>query len=172
MAEPFIGEVHMFGGNFGPRGWATCDGQLLPIAQNTPLFALIGTTYGGDGQVTFALPDLRGRVPIHQGTNPANNITYTLGQQAGAETVTLLSTQAPPHSHAVNGSSAPAASRSPAGGVPAVSTRAIYAPPGAPVAMAPGAVGPAGGSQPHNNIMPFQCVNYIIALDGVFPPRS
>jgi len=119
MAEPFIGEIRMFGGNFAPLNWAACDGALLAISQNDALFALIGTTYGGDGQTTFALPDLRGRIPIHQGNG------HTLGEISGVETVTLLSTQIPSHSHSLVGSTASAVSRNPAGNVPAHTTRAI-----------------------------------------------
>jgi microcystin-dependent protein len=169
MSQPFVGEIRMFGGNFAPVGWAACDGALLAIAQNDVLFALIGTTYGGDGQQTFALPDLRGRIPIHQGNG------HTIGESAGTETVTLLTTQIPSHTHALVGSTASAVSRNPAGSVLAHTTRAIYGA-GASVAMAGGAVQSAGGAgagaAPHDNTQPFLCVTFIISLFGIFPTQN
>jgi microcystin-dependent protein len=155
----------MFGGNFAPQGWAACDGALLAISENEVLFNLIGTTYGGDGQETFALPDLRGRLPIHQGNG------FVLGEITGTETVTLLSPQIPPHSHALVGSTAAAVSRNPAGGVPANTTRAIYGA-GSTVAMASGAVQSTGGTNPHDNVQPFLCVTFIISLFGIFPTQN
>ena len=168
MADPFIGEIRLFGGNFAPQGWATCDGQLLSIAQNTALFSLLGTTYGGNGQTTFGLPDLRGRASPHQGGG------LELGQSTGSETVTLAGGQLPAHGHLANAASA-ATSLSPAG-------QYWAADPGGGVAaynsaangqtLAPAAVAPAGGGQPHDNLQPFLTVNFIMALEGIFPSRS
>jgi microcystin-dependent protein len=167
MAEPFIGEIRMFAGNFAPQGWALCDGQLLSIAENDTLFALIGTTYGGDGQSTFALPDLRGRIPIHAGNN------HTLGEWAGAETLTLLAAQMPPHSHTLLAANVPADRRGPKGALFAQTEDPLYAPPaGLSTNWDGAAVGAAGGNQPHENLQPFRCVNFIIALFGIFPSRS
>jgi len=165
MSEPFVGEIRMFGGNFAPVGWAACDGALLAIAQNDALFALIGTTYGGDGQTTFALPDLRGRIPIHQGSG------HTLGEISGVETVTLLSTQIPSHNHSLVGSTAAAVSRNPTGNILAHTTRAIYGT-GSLAAMGNGSVRPAGGALPHDNLQPYLCVTFIIALLGIFPSQG
>jgi microcystin-dependent protein len=165
MANPFVGEIRMFGGNFAPQGWMTCDGQLLPISQNTALFALVGTTYGGDGVSTFALPDLRGRLPIHQGNG------YIQGQNGGVETATLTLNQIPNHTHTLTGSTDAAASRSLTGNVPANSTRPVYGT-NATTTFAPSALTTAGGSQPHDNNQPYLCVTFIIALDGVFPSQN
>ena len=175
MSTPFLGEVRMFGGNFAISGWSFCQGQLLQISQNDALFALIGTTYGGDGVNTFGLPDLQSRVPIGtgQGTGLQN---YTLGQKGGAETVTLLTGQLPSHNHTA--SAQPAAGN---GNAPAANTVAWaqasggnsrYTTAGTSGAMNAGAIGAAGGNQAHENMLPFLCVNYIIALEGVFPPRN
>jgi microcystin-dependent protein len=170
MAEPFVGEIRMFGGNFAPVGWAACDGALLAISQNEVLFQLIGTTYGGDGQSTFALPDLRGRIPIHQGNG------HTLGEHGGTEEVTLQITQIPSHSHSLIGSTASAVSRNPAGNVPSHTTRAIYGAAsgvtGSQVAMGSGSVQPTGGNLPHDNVQPFLCVTFIISLFGIFPTQN
>ena len=167
MGTPFIGEIRMFAGNFAPRGWAFCWGQLLPIAQNDALFALIGTTYGGDGQQTFALPDLRGRVPVHMGSG------FTIGQQGGAETVTLATQQLPTHTHVATSDKNAAALTSPAGNVWAASNNyAQFAPPPGATSMSQGTVGLAGGSQPHDNMPPYLAINFIIALSGVFPSRN
>lgn len=153
----------MFGGNFAPLGWAFCDGQLLAIAQNTPLFALIGTIYGGDGQDTFALPDLRGRVPRHQGSS-------FLGELSGAESHTLTPGELPAHTHTL-GSATAASTLSPAQAAPAVASQKVYgALTGTP--MAAGIVGISGGGQPHNNLQPFLVLSFIIALEGIFPPRN
>ncbi len=177
--ENYIGEIRLFAGNFPPRGWAFCNGALMSIAQNSPLFSLIGTTYGGDGQTTFALPDLRGRVPLHQGSLSGNS--YVIGQQAGVETVTLTSNQIPSHSHSASASTAlPPATGSgidltgPSPYVPAAPAKPrFYAPAGSgPVAMAAQAIQPSGGNQPHNNMAPFLAVSFIIALEGIYPSQN
>ena len=169
----------MFGGNFAPQGWAFCDGTILSISENEALFALIGTTYGGDGQSSFALPDLRGRVPIHQGNLGGNN--YVLGQQGGSETVTLMNSQLPPHNHMVGASvAAPTATGTGVNvtaGVPYVPASPgakpkLYVAPGMPAPMFTGAVAASGGSQPHNNMAPYLGVNFIISLFGIFPSQS
>ncbi|HEX7285218.1 MAG TPA: tail fiber protein [Candidatus Angelobacter sp.] len=165
MSSPFIGEIRMFGGNFAPAGWAFCDGSILPIAQNDALFTLIGTTYGGDGQTTFALPDLRSRIPIHQGPG------FTLAQQGGAETVTLTVTQIPAHSHvpqAVIPSGSQAGPGNAAWAQSALNQFSTNAP---TTAMAPQALNPSGSSQPHDNMMPFQAINFILSLFGIFPTQ-
>ena len=174
MSEPFVGEIRMFAGNFAPQGWAFCDGQLLAISQNDALFSLLGTIYGGDGQTTFALPDLRGRIPVHMGSGPGLS-PRQLGSNGGNETVTLTVNQLPPHSHALNGTDAAATANSPAGNVPAASnTIDLYATadPVASDALASSSLGNSGGSQPHSNLMPFLCVNFIIALFGIYPSRN
>jgi microcystin-dependent protein len=169
MSNPYVGEIRMFGGNFAPAGWAFCDGSLLPISENDVLFNLIGTTYGGDGQQTFAVPDLRGRVPVHNGTG-SSGTTYTIGERAGVETVTLGVQQTPAHSHPLLGSDSIANSSTPAGNVPAKSTTFDpYLLDVSGTAMAAQSIGPAGGSQPHDNVQPFLCVNFIISLFGIFP---
>jgi microcystin-dependent protein len=175
MAEPFIAEIKMFGGNFAPRGYALCSGQLLSIAQNTALFSLLGTTYGGDGQTTFGLPDMRGRVPIGQGQGPGLS-SRVMGELAGSETVTLISSEMPAHTHthsagAVTG---PGTQAGPAGARMAESTARdnVYSTAAADTAMAPDTIGISGGSQPHNNMQPYLCVNFIIALEGIFPSRN
>lgn len=172
MAQPYVGDIRMFGGNFAPRNYALCNGQLLPIAQYQELFALIGTTFGGDGQNTFGVPDLRGRVPVHQGQGPALPAT-TLGETAGTETVTLNTNQIPAHPHPAGGGGA-ATSSSPTGNLPGVTAGGgeIYAAAGGTVVAMAAAVGPAGGNQPHENVMPFQAISFIIALYGVFPARN
>lgn len=173
MADPFVAEIRAFGFNFAPRGWAWCDGQLLPISQNTALFSLLGTTYGGDGRSTFALPDLQGRVPMHPGQGPGLSL-HDLGETGGMEAVTLLESEIPSHSHVLRGSSAEADLRvvSP-GRVLAVPEDPSYAPSGQPVVpLAPQALAPSGGGQPHNNLMPYLTFYFCIALQGVFPPRG
>lgn len=168
MAAPYIGEIRMFGGNFAPDGWATCDGQTLSIAENEALFTLIGTTYGGNGTTTFALPDLRGRAATHLGSG------FVQGQSGGTETVTLTTAQLPSHSHAAAG--APGGTvKSPAGQVWAADRGQNVAPyTAAPngSAMAPAAIGQQGGSQPHDNMQPFLTVSFIIALQGIFPSQG
>ena len=169
MGTPYVGEIRMFGGNFAPAGWAFCNGQLLPISENETLFQLIGTTYGGDGQTTFALPDLRGRLPLHQGTGPTG-ITYIIGETGGAEQVTLTPNQIPVHSHALLASADPANSPNPGAHLlsePLSTTPYIQDTPG--TALSPQAIVPAGGSQPHDNRQPYLCVNFIISLFGIFP---
>lgn len=164
MAQPYVGEIRMFAGNFAPTGWMFCGGQLLPISENETLFQLIGTTYGGDGQSTFALPDLRGRIPIHQGSG------FILAETGGAEEVTLTVNQIPAHSHPLLATTAVANQSSPANNVLAQSTAAdLYIEDTATVALAPVSVGSVGGSQPHTNLQPFLCINYIISLFGIFP---
>lgn len=168
MSEPYIGEIRMFAGNFAPRGFALCNGQILAIAQNTALFSLIGTTYGGNGVTTFQLPDLRGRAPIHQGQGPGLS-QYELGQAAGAETITLITQEIPAHRHAFVGSGG--GGSSPAGellGTP--SGDDIFT--SGPVSGALAGVSTAGGGEPHDNVMPSVVINFIIALQGVFPSRN
>lgn len=172
MSEPFLGEIRMFAGNFAPRGWALCDGQLLAVSQNDALFSLFGTIYGGDGRTTFGLPDLRGRVPIHMGQGPGLS-DRRLGSKGGAENVTLVSGELPPHDHAVRVSSAVGTDDVPTdeylGASPNV--RAFRPqPPTQP--MNTDSVAAVGGSQPHNNIMPFLCINFIVALVGIYPSRT
>ncbi|MCZ8523997.1 MULTISPECIES: phage tail protein [Paenibacillus] len=174
MSEPYIGEIRMFGGNFAPQGWAICNGQLLSIADNTALFSLIGTTYGGDGQSTFGLPDLRGRAPVHQGQNPVTRSHFTMGQMSGVETVMLTQAQIPAHTHTVQAQKEPGTAGSPAGAVWAASAVNPYAAPaGAPSgAMHPAAVAPAGGNQPHDNMMPYLAIQFIISLEGIYPSQN
>ncbi|MDB5707278.1 MAG: Tail Collar domain protein [Sphingomonas bacterium] len=183
MSNPFIGEVRMFAGNFNPRGWAFCQGQLLPIAQNDTLYALIGTTFGGDGQVTFGLPDMQGRIPVGQGQGPSLS-SYTLGQESGAETVTLTTATMPTHNHVMFASTTKGDQPAPVTtSIPAqpdagnnVSTATFYVLPTpnplTPSQMAATTIGAQGGNQPHDNIMPSLVLNYIIALEGVFPSRN
>lgn len=170
-----IGEIRMFAGNFPPAGWAFCDGAAMPIAENDALFALIGTIYGGDGQTTFHLPDLRGRVPLH------NGMSFILGETGGTESETITLNQMPVHTHMVSASSAapaPATSAiditSPTAYVPGspVAKPRLYGPPGATTAMAANMIGAAGGSQPHNNMAPFLGISFIISLFGIFPQQS
>jgi microcystin-dependent protein len=166
MSQPFVGEIRMFAGNFAPVGWAFCDGRLLPISENETLFQLIGTTYGGDGQNTFALPDLRSRVPIHAASG------FALGQSGGAETVTLTVSQIPAHSHVPAANSNPGTQSSPSNGVWAKSTRDQFSTNAPNENMSPDAVSPSGGSQPHDNMIPFAVVNFILSLFGVFPSQT
>ncbi len=174
MSNPFVGEIRIFAGNFAPAGWAFCNGQLLPISENDALFALIGTTYGGDGQTTFALPDLRGRIPVHAGTGPGLS-PRTFGASGGSEQITLTGTQLPSHTHAWPASTTDAQERTPIGHALATSNADVYgesSPPVAAVTMAPGAVANTGGSQPHTNLQPFLCVSFIISLFGIFPSQN
>ncbi len=167
MADPFLGQITMGGWNFPPRGWATCDGQLLQINQNQALFSLLGTTYGGDGRTDFRLPDLRGRIPIHPGANGV-----TLGGVGGTESVVLSANQVPEHTHTLQASSDNAGSTSPAGNVLARSTSPLYANAGNAAPLASDAVSTIGNNQGHENMMPFRTINYVIALVGLFPSRS
>jgi microcystin-dependent protein len=172
MAQPYVGEIRMFGGNFAPAGWMFCEGQLLPISENETLFQLIGTTYGGDGESTFALPNLQSRVPIHMGQGK-DGITYQLAEQAGTESVTLTTQQIPVHTHAFLGSSAGATLTSPKDNVVGTSAQVDYLTIAtASVAMNTNAITPAGGSQPHENCQPFLCINFIISLFGIFPSQT
>jgi microcystin-dependent protein len=171
MSNPYVGEIRMFGGNFAPAGWAFCNGQLLDIASFDTLFNLIGTTYGGDGQVTFGLPDLQGRIPIHQGQGPGISQNYLIGEKFGQESVTLTTQQVPIHNHALLASSSPGYLASPANAVPAKHRdhkAFLSAAPGAGT-LHPQSVGAAGGSQPHENMPPYLCVSFIISLFGIFP---
>jgi microcystin-dependent protein len=164
MAQPYVGEIRMFGGNFAPAGWMFCEGQLLPISENETLFQLIGTTYGGDGQETFALPDLRGRIPLHQGNS------LILAETGGAEEVTLTASQIPTHSHPMVASSSFGTLPTPQGNILSKTTNVdLYSGFAADVPMAAVAIGPTGGSQPHNNFQPYLCVDFIISLFGIFP---
>lgn len=172
MSSPYIGEIRMFGGNFPPSGWMFCDGQLLPISENDALFTLIGTTYGGDGQSTFALPDLRGRAPIHMGNGPGLG-TYSIGEQAGVESVTLTTQQIPSHTHAWMASTGPGGANSPVNNVigsPPVMKPYRAGTPGD--AMSAATIQPAGGQQPHENLQPYLTISFIISLFGVFPTQS
>ena len=167
MSQPYVGEIRLFAGNFAPLDWAFCDGQLLSIAQNEVLFNLIGTTYGGDGQSTFQLPDLRGRVPVHQGSG------HVQGESGGQETVTLSAAQMPAHGHAMFASAAAASATQGPSGVPGSSAAMRLYGSGAPnMAMDPNALAQAGGNQPHENMPPFVALNYIISLFGVFPSQN
>ncbi|HYI47409.1 MAG TPA: tail fiber protein [Allosphingosinicella sp.] len=175
MSNPYIGEIRMFGGSFAPAGWAFCDGQLMPIAENDALFTLLGTTYGGDGQETFGIPDLRGRVPIHQGT-ASSGTTYVLGENGGVESVTLSTQQMPTHNHpALAASTGQVAS--PAGAVlaTAASSQAgmkIYSTAAPTTALNANSISASGGSQPHDNIQQTLCVSFIISLFGIFPTQT
>ncbi len=169
MSDPFLGELRIFGGNFAPRGWALCQGQLLSITQNTALFSLLGTTYGGNGTTTFALPDLQGRVPMGTG-NGAGLSPRTLGESSGTENVTLNLTQIPAHSHQLTGTTAPQSTDQPGGASP--SAGGYYSTQTPTTAMNPAAIGQAGGSQPHPNVQPSLALTFIIALEGIYPSQS
>lgn len=166
MSEPFLGEIQAMSFNFPPKGWAFCNGQLLPINQNQALFALLGTTFGGDGQTNFALPNLRGRAPIHAGNG------HTLGETAGASSVTLTQQQMPTHPHEANAGSGAGTQPTPGGAFLANGGSDFYTPPANLTPMAPDAAANAGGSQPHNNMMPCLVFNFCIALTGIFPSRN
>lgn len=166
MSQPYIGEIRMFGGNFAPVGWAFCNGALMDISQNDALFNLIGTTYGGDGQSTFALPNLQSRVPVHVGPG------FALGQSGGAETVTLTTSQIPAHSHVPQCNSSAGTQSSPSGGVWAQSTLDQFSASAPSAPMAAAALGSSGGSQPHDNMLPYLAVNFILSLFGVFPSQT
>lgn len=167
MAQPYVGEIRMFAGNFAPAGWMFCEGQLLPISENETLFQLIGTTYGGDGESTFALPDLRGRIPIHQGNG------FILAETGGAEGITLTINQIPAHSHpalaTINAASATAPNNNLVLGLAPLATITPYGSDNPKTALSPSSVSPVGGSQPHTNFQPYLCVDFIISLFGIFP---
>ena len=175
MSDPFVAEIRIFAGNFAPTGWAFCRGQLLPISQNTALFSLIGTFYGGNGQSTFGLPDFQGRAPINQGQGPGLT-QRDIGESSGAETVTLLQSEIPVHNHVLRGTTAGADQTDPTARVWAASNVGRTPPPLYSTTqnstMSPQALSIAGGSQPHNNMHPYLTLNFIIALQGIFPPRG
>ena len=174
MGEPFLGEIRMFAGNFAPAGWAMCAGQLMPISQNDALFTLIGTTYGGDGQETFALPNLQSRMPIHAGQGPGISQSYQLAETGGVESVTLTQQQIPVHTHALLASGDFAQNAQPQNGFWAqLNTGSLYIGPADPLQnMNPGTLSPVGGSQPHENLMPYLAITFILALFGVFPQQT
>jgi microcystin-dependent protein len=174
MADPFIAEIRIFPFNFAPRGWAFCDGQLLPLSQNTALFSLLGTTYGGNGKSNFALPNMQGNAPMHPGQGPGLSL-HDLGETGGSETVTVLESELPSHTHALG------AQNIPLGGVATPSGNVLNRPASgnlfgtvspAVVSMSPQGIAPTGGDQPHNNLMPYLTLNFCIALQGVYPPRT
>lgn len=167
--DAFIGEIRIFGCNFAPADWALCNGQLLPLSQNTALFSLLGTTYGGDGKSTFALPDLRGRMPMHPGQGPGLSL-HDLGETSGVEAVTLDSSQVPAHNHTLSGGNGPA-QQSPGAGAPGQSDARSYHP-GPSTATFDGMLQPSGGGQPHDNMSPYLVLNFCICMNGVFPSRS
>ena len=171
MSEPFVGEIRMFAGNFAPRGWAFCDGQLLAVSQNDALFSLLGTIYGGDGRTTFGLPDLRGRIPLHAGHGPGLS-ERRLGAKGGEEKVTLTVNQLPSHGHAINASTTAANANNPSGALigdsPSIDVFSESSP---NTPLASSAITSVGGSRSHTNLMPFLCVHFIIALVGIYPSR-
>ena len=175
MGEPYIGEIRMFAGTFAPNGWMLCDGQVLPISENETLFNLIGTTYGGDGQSTFALPDLQGRLPLHMGTNASSGTTFQLAEKSGVESVTLTTQQIPVHTHPLQcAASGGTPNSNPKDGYWAPTDVTVYSTAASTVQMGNPAIssGPTGGSQPHDNFMPYLCINFIISLFGVFPSQT
>jgi microcystin-dependent protein len=173
MAQPYVGEIRMFAGNFPPNGWMFCEGQTLPISENDVLFQLIGTTYGGDGEETFNLPNLASRVPMHMGTGP-DGTTYQIGEMAGVESVTLSTQQIPSHSHPLTATTALGSDPNPGGKVLATTAQGIsmYYEGGVDSNMNAQSITPQGGSQPHENTQPFLCINFIISLFGIFPSQT
>lgn len=174
MSDPFVAEIRIFGFNFAPRGWAFCNGQLLPLSQNTALFSLLGTTYGGNGASTFALPNLQARAPMYWGQGPGLSL-HDLGETAGSQSVSLLPSELPGHAHGVNvptRAEALADRANAFNNVPAAPADATYAASGATTAMNPLSIAPAGSGQPHNNMQPYLTLNFCIALQGIFPPRN
>jgi microcystin-dependent protein len=174
--DPFVAEIRIFPFNFAPKGWAFCDGQILPLSQNTALFSLLGTTYGGDGKSNFALPDMQGNVPMHPGQGPGLSL-HDLGETGGSETVTLLESEIPAHSHTMMSLPAPGNRTAPGGNSMARVSGTIgpylaASPAPVLVSMSDNAVTPAGGDQPHNNMQPYLTLNFCIALQGVYPPRT
>ena len=171
MSEPFVGEIRMFAGNFAPRSWAFCDGQLLAVSQNDALFSLLGTIYGGDGRTTFGLPDLRGRIPIHAGSGPGLS-PRNLGAEGGSEKNTLTVNQLPPHTHAIKASSAAGTQNNPGGEFLGASPNVRLFRSGTPnSALNATSISNVGGNQSHSNLMPFLCIHFIIALFGIYPSR-
>ncbi len=172
MSDPFVAEIRIVGFNFAPRGWAFCEGQLLPLSQNTALFSLLGTIYGGNGKSNFALPDFQGCAPIQHGQGPGLS-DYFIGETGGAETVTLLESEIPNHRHAYQASDNVGERNNPAGNLYSIpDSGRIYAAPSNLAPMSANSLAPAGGDQPHNNMPPYLVLNFIIALQGIFPPRS
>lgn len=173
MSEPFVGEIRMFAGNFAPRGWAFCDGQLLAVSQNDALFSLLGTIYGGDGRTTYGLPDMRGRIPIHAGSGPGLS-QRRLGSKSGSEKLTLTVNQMPAHTHGMKGSSDSGSAASPSNATVGRTTNFdFYRASGSPGAnMSSTAISSVGGSQSHTNLQPFLCIYFIIALFGIYPSRN
>jgi microcystin-dependent protein len=175
MADPFVAEIRIFPFNFAPRGWAFCNGQLMPLSQNTALFSLLGTTYGGDGRSNFALPNLQGDAPMHPGQGPGLSL-HDLGESSGSETVTLLESEIPSHTHSLRADAAdPADVQAPQAAVVLARSsggNAYTTNTGGLVSLAPSALVPAGGNAPHNNMMPYLTFNFCIALQGVYPPRT
>jgi len=170
--DPFLGEIRILPFTFAPIGWAFCNGQILSISQNTALFSLLGTTYGGDGRSNFALPNLQGNAPMHTGQGPGLSL-HDLGETGGSEIVTLLQSEMPSHNHPVNASQSDATDRLPTGQLPAGGIAiGMYAAPGAVTGLSPQATMPSGLGQPHNNMMPYLAVNFFIALQGIFPARN
>lgn len=181
MSDPYLGEIRMFGGNYAPEGWAFCNGQLLNIQGNEALYSLIGVTYGGDGSTNFALPDLRGRLPIHKGQNPTTGTTYVMGQKAGTETVTLTEAQLPAHTHTAMGRTENGTQEGPANAIWAAPYDAAQQPPARPqylpnttanLQMNAANIAAAGGGQPHGNVMPYFPLSFIIALQGYYPTQN
>ena len=171
MSEPFLAEVRMVGFNFAPRGWAFCDGQILPINQNQSLYSLLGTTYGGDGRTSFALPDMRGRTPIHVGRSNGGQ-DHLLGQKSGEETHTLSGAEMPQHTHVAQATNNPSADDNPTGKVLGQASLPLYAAYNSPNTMGSGMVANVGGGQAHDNMQPYLVVNFCIALQGLFPSRN
>ncbi|MEY2562618.1 MAG: hypothetical protein QOH88_811 [Verrucomicrobiota bacterium] len=171
MSQPYIGEIRMFGGSFAPAGWAFCDGQLMAISENDALFTLLGTTYGGDGEETFGIPDLRGRVPLHAGTGPKGT-TYTQGEMAGVESVTLSVQQIASHNHPMLATNDIPVTNSPQDNLTGQAAAKFYRAGAPSVTLNPQMIGPAGGSQPHENLQPYSCINFIISLFGIFPTQT
>jgi len=171
--DPFVAEIRIFPFNFAPKGWAFCDGQILPLSQNTALFSLLGTTYGGDGKSNFALPNFQGSAPMHPGQGPGLSL-HDLGETGGSETVSLLESEIPSHSHAHTVSAADAQTGSPTGQLFAsgIGIGMYTSPPGPLTPLSDNALAPAGGDQPHNNMQPYLTLNFCIALQGVYPPRT
>jgi microcystin-dependent protein len=170
--DPFVAEIRIFPFNFAPKGWAFCDGQILPLSQNTALFSLLGTTYGGDGKSNFALPNMQGNAPMHPGQGPGLSL-HDLGETGGSETVSLLESEIPSHSHSLQASASDAVDNLPTSELLAKGSGiGQYVAPGSLVTLSDNAIAPAGGDQPHNNMQPYLTLNFCIALQGVFPPRT